>query len=920
MVEHASPASLGTYTHLGYDFAPYQCHGKDNVDVHKLHEHVHAHLLTNISTSHSPPFSVAMLDLSRTFLCNIFDHCGDGCFDEDCPEGPRRTTVTVSELFYLKHSRSCAAGAGGSMTTGGGAGSAVCGWIGIVVRELLKVVCCESDPFLDVAFGWQVSIGTFVDAVFLALGTLRLEIRLLHFILDLPVFVGKCLMHRVLSASVNLDFQHWEAFALMSSNPVWIIQGYAIFTSKAGYTSWALGACLLFGVHFDSPYCRALGSFSALLVPASSWMCQGLLVGKCYVNPGFPIDANNTSYGPTREPQGTQNSLRQHAAPYSEDNGGSLGAGQVHSSSAPVDGIQQNIDDLSNQLNRGARIVGQQDARAGGRVRFYCPVPSCIHHDVRNNTGWATKQGLKTHIDAHLSGSLLGNPTDDFLRLNGWVNCPICNLTAAANRRGGVHDSCAQAFATSGGHGSGVAVGRDDDDDGDAEGYVNAGGERSSSSSVNNGGAANAESHRNSSSSNELARLQEYESNLPTFEQISTLAVTPKEHTSKGLHGKYREIHGKLVARANECCVFDAWEVGLGNPDNVPKAKTRIAWTEEAMFSKAVLCRDKRSLKKQQAYAAAKNKLDRWEQGERKTLWESIHVPKQQKKKKAASEEQRIQRVNNLAQKGKAGKAIQAATSPGLAMDTQDVEDMLTSKFPRRLQENRNRPIPPFQHQATREEVVKEIRSFGQGATPGHLGLWPQFLKEMVGAEGDQDIINVYVERVQVFLDGRAPAYMHQWYGGGRLVGIGKDDEPLDKDARPLVVGETWRRLVEKVGLRGEGIQNPESDFVGFLKKYQVAIGVKAGSEVIIHTLRQWCLRNKGASGIALLKRDYANAFNTADEHELLTACHEWLPGCARFAEWCYGETVNLIYHGRILHSHKGQQGSPLTMPMFCSM
>ena len=71
------------------------------------------------------------------------------------------------------------------------------------------------------------------------------------------------------------------------------------------------------------------------------------------------------------------------------------------------------------------------------------------------------------------------------------------------------------------------------------------------------------------------------------------------------------------------------------------------------------------------------------------------------------------------------------------------MEDMLTSKFPRRLQENRNRPIPPFQHQATREEVVKEIRSFGQGAIPGHLGVWPQFLKEMVGAEGDRDIINL---------------------------------------------------------------------------------------------------------------------------------------------------------------------------------
>lgn len=129
------------------------------------------------------------------------------------------------------------------------------------------------------------------------------------------------------------------------------------------------------------------------------------------------------------------------------------------------------------------------------------------------------------------------------------------------------------------------------------------------------------------------------------------------------------------------------------------------------------------------------------------------------------------------------------------------------------------------------------------------------------------------------------------------------------------------RLYSRKVALCGEGIHDPESDFVGFLKTCQVAIGIQAGSEVIIHnTLRQWCVRNQGTPGIGLLKRDYENAFNNADEHEFLTACHEWLPGCARIAEWCYGETVNLVYHGRILHSHEGQQGSPLMMPMFCAM
>ena len=43
------------------------------------------------------------------------------------------------------------------------------------------------------------------------------------------------------------------------------------------------------------------------------------------------------------------------------------------------------------------------------------------------------------------------------------------------------------------------------------------------------------------------------------------------------------------------------------------------------------------------------------------------------------------------------------------------------------------------------------------------MGMWPQFLKEMIGAEGDEDIVAVYVERVQLFLDGRAPAFLRQW-------------------------------------------------------------------------------------------------------------------------------------------------------------
>ena len=272
-----------------------------------------------------------------------------------------------------------------------------------------------------------------------------------------------------------------------------------------------------------------------------------------------------------------------------------------------------------------------------------------------------------------------------------------------------------------------------------------------------------------------------------------------------------------------------------------------------------------------------------------------------------------------LAELGKAGKAIRA-TSPGLAEDTIDVENVLTSKFPERAEADRNRPIAPHACAAKVQDVVAESKTFTKGAGPGPTGFRPQFLQDMIGDEGDEDALAIYTEHVQLFIDGKVPKYLRKWFGGGKLVGTGKDDKPLTEDARPLVVGETWRRLAAKVALRGEKVKDPETELAGFLQPNQCAVGVKAGAEIIVHTLRQWCERHKNNTEMAALKKDNKNAFNTADEHEFLQACHEYLPGCAELAEWCYGEPVNLVYHGRLVTSYKGQQGCPLMMPMYCVM
>ena len=104
---------------------------------------------------------------------------------------------------------------------------------------------------------------------------------------------------------------------------------------------------------------------------------------------------------------------------------------------------------------------------------------------------------------------------------------------------------------------------------------------------------------------------------------------------------------------------------------------------------------------------------------------------------------------------------------------------------------------------------------------------------------------------------------------------------PLEVDARPIVVGETWRRIAGKFAL----VKDKEVSG-GWLRSYQVAVGVKAGAEVIIHSLRQWWERNQDNKSFVLLKTDYSNAFNEAEPRAFLEVGRRRIPGAARLARW----------------------------------
>ena len=208
------------------------------------------------------------------------------------------------------------------------------------------------------------------------------------------------------------------------------------------------------------------------------------------------------------------------------------------------------------------------------------------------------------------------------------------------------------------------------------------------------------------------------------------------------------------------------------------------------------------------------------------------------------------------------------------------------------------------------------MHTFDSGAGAGPSGLRPQFLLEMVGEDGDGPVARAICEVAMLFVEGKVPRYLRQLYGGGGLMGIGKDDKPLHEDARPIVVGEAWRRVAAKMALLGD-----KAALGKWLQPIQwLAVGTAAGVEAAVHRLRQCWARNTGNKRVVLLKNDYENAFNEADPAKFLESWRRRMPGSARLAEWCYGEEVTLVYRGRMLKSSRGQQGFPLMMPLFCAM
>ena len=472
---------------------------------------------------------------------------------------------------------------------------------------------------------------------------------------------------------------------------------------------------------------------------------------------------------------------------------------------------------------------------------------SCPCSDATRAPGWSSEATLKGHVDAHLAGLLAGDVPEEWLAARRRHRCAVCGLSVAA--RFGVHPTCRPAAR-------------------DAAPAVHTG----------DGGALPGASAQ---------------PGLPTLADIQAAGTATLRH----IPARARALWNQVFTRALSAVV---------------SYNTERCWAELLMLPQAVLCAPGRGGRKHQKAVAAYtlDRLHRWDEGERASLWESRPTTRRQPRLQPSDAEKQDLALS-LAREGFDGKACAALVSAGLCPPTADTLAALKALHPSQVAPDTpalaQLPVPPTLEP---DFVRKALESFPAATAPGPSGLRIQHIREAVSAGGDC-LLDQLALLVNLLAQGRAPLTVAPVLAGAGLVALQKPGGGV----RPIAVGEILRRLTGKCLM-----QLVRPDARAYLWPQQSGVGVKAGAEAAVHTLRAWLQRHESASDKVVVKLDFRNAFNTVDRTVVLREARAQFPALARWATWCYHAPSTLRFGQEQLLSCAGvQQGDPLGPLLFAT-
>ena len=201
----------------------------------------------------------------------------------------------------------------------------------------------------------------------------------------------------------------------------------------------------------------------------------------------------------------------------------------------------------------------------------------------------------------------------------------------------------------------------------------------------------------------------------------------------------------------------------------------------------------------------------------------------------------------------RAGCALQRLVSLGLAAATAQVKSKLMNKFPTNPSGTLVRSALPPTLEIELSVLLEALHSFPVGAGPGPDDLRADFLKGLVGHSLESPLLPLLQAFIQEMADANVSLTLQPWLAGGTLIGvgkIGKDGIPIDlaQDARPIAMGQIFRKLVFKYSFRMDS-----SQISARLLPHQFVIGISGGTEILVHSAREWIGHNRTNPRMVLL-------------------------------------------------------------------
>ena len=392
---------------------------------------------------------------------------------------------------------------------------------------------------------------------------------------------------------------------------------------------------------------------------------------------------------------------------------------------------------------------------------------------------------------------------------------------------------------------------------------------------------------------------------LLEFMSISEHLYTAK-YCDKNLKRREAEIFSKILANIardsmdpkNYIELFIAPKVFMINPDDT---------------GQKVSSRNRRK-----NMLAFRNKcMEYWEKGgqHRDSLIRKVMQMAQQKMVQhnnssvgnISTEESNLRRCERLAKEdGQLLKAVQALSSCGIAQAGSETTAQLIAKHPQDIQLP-HRPISnltPETIQITQNDVSLAIKSFKKGAAPGRSGLRAHHLATFAACH--PDFLKHLTAVIQLLLKGLAPDELAPFITGGSLIPLLKKDNSI----RPIAIGETLTRIVSKIAL-----MKTIHKFKELTSKAQCGIGIKNGTEAILHVLNNYLYSEEFDDDSIALCVDFKNAFNTISRQPIVDRIDRDIPEISCWTQFCLCCASYLfIPGGGTIRGCTGlQQGVPLS-------